>query len=55
MKVHDAARVGDLPEVTALLKDRPDLAFNKEIAGGTPYEWPQGRGRTAAVGCGTDS
>ena len=36
MKLHDAARAGDLSEVKALLKDRPDLVFSKEMVGGTP-------------------
>ena len=36
MNLHDAARAGDLPEVKALLKDRPDLVFSKGRAGGTP-------------------
>jgi ankyrin repeat protein len=34
--IHDAARAGDLPEVKALLQNRPDLVFSKERAGGTP-------------------
>jgi ankyrin repeat protein len=35
MNLHDAARAGNLPEVKALLEDRPDLVFSKELVGGT--------------------
>jgi ankyrin repeat protein len=36
VNLHDAARAGDLPQIEALLKDRPDLVFSEERAGGTP-------------------
>jgi ankyrin repeat protein len=37
-EIHDAAKNGDLEKVKALLKDNPDLAFNKDIDGATPLQ-----------------
>jgi hypothetical protein len=35
-EIHDAAKDGDLAKVKALLKDNPDLVFNKDKEGMTP-------------------
>ena len=37
--LHDAAKAGDLEKVKVLLKDHPDLVFNKDTNGMTPLHW----------------
>jgi len=38
-EIHEAAKNGDLEKVKALLKDNPDLAFNKDSDGATPLHY----------------
>jgi len=37
--IHQAARIGDLEKIKALLKDDPDLVFSKDSKGDTPLHW----------------
>jgi hypothetical protein len=43
-EIHEAAKNGDLEKVKALLKDNPDLAFNKDIDGATPLHYAASNG-----------
>src|SRR5665213_1307291 len=38
-EIHDAAKVGDLVKVKALLSGNPDLVFSKDVKGNTPLYW----------------
>jgi ankyrin repeat protein len=37
--IHEAARIGDLEKVRALIKENPDLIFSTDSKGDTPLHW----------------
>ena len=47
--VHDAAKAGDLEKAKALLKDPPDLVFNKDNDGRSPLHWAASHGHKNVV------
>jgi ankyrin repeat protein len=48
-EIHDAAKAGDLEKVKALLKDHPDLVFNKDNDGRSPLHWAASHGHKNVV------
>jgi ankyrin repeat protein len=47
--IQDAAAIGDLERVKALVKDNPDLVFSKDFSGQTALHWAATQGRTDIV------
>jgi ankyrin repeat protein len=48
-EIHDAALMGDLGRVKALLKGKPDLVFSKDNHGDTPLHFAADRGQRDVV------
>ncbi len=48
-EIHDAAKVGDLEKVKALIKDDPDLVNSKDNEDATPLLWAAQIGSTNVV------
>ena len=49
LRLHEAARRGDLENVRRLLKDSPELVFTKSDSGDTPLHWAALRGHKDVV------
>jgi ankyrin repeat protein len=47
--IQDAAAIGDLERVKALLKDNPDLVLSQDFSGQTALYWAAAQGQTGAV------